>query len=213
MITFRVGREGLRVIKLAYASRRSLSICITGIGNPEPQYALSRHNAGLLMLDLLKSQFSQFSKPYMPCNANSKVRRCQLGEILLLRADGDYINLSGKTVVPLWKKLGPGVQHIVVHDELSLTLGKVQLRKPETSVRGHNGLKDLTRHFGGNFYRLAVGIGRPLQRDPEVVAKYVLSKFTKEELQVMETESAPKAMQHLQHLQKLLRTKDTNEQN
>ncbi|CEP64545.1 aminoacyl-tRNA hydrolase LALA0_S12e01354g [Lachancea lanzarotensis] len=199
MLASRIGsKEALRY-KLGWVSRRSLSVCITGIGNPEPQYALSRHNAGLLMLDLLKEQLSRSSsKPYLPCNSNGKVKRCQLDDIMLLRADGDYINLSGKTVTPLWKKLGSGIQHVVVHDELSLAMGKVQLRKPDSSVRGHNGLKDLTKHFGGNFYRLAVGIGRPLQRDPDIVAKYVLSKFTNQELRTIQTESLFKAMEHLQ---------------
>ncbi|SCU99913.1 LAME_0G06326g1_1 [Lachancea meyersii CBS 8951] len=196
-----IKRKVIRSAGFLRASR-SLSVCITGIGNPEPQFAFSRHNAGLLMLDLLKSQLLSSDKPYLPCNANRKVQRCQLGEVMLLRVDGDYINLSGKSVVPLWNKLGTGIQHIVVHDELSLAVGKVQLRKPGTSVRGHNGLKDITKHFGGDFYRLAVGIGRPEQRDPDVVAKYVLSKFPRNEIGVIETESVHSAMHHLKKLLK-----------
>ncbi|CUS22196.1 LAQU0S04e10418g1_1 [Lachancea quebecensis] len=178
--------------------RRSLSTCITGIGNPEPQYAMSRHNAGLLMLDLLKQQLQPERKSYVPCNANPKVKRCQIDGLLLLRADGDYINLSGRTVVPLWHKLGSNVKHVVVHDELSLPLGKVQLRNPGTSVRGHNGLKDITKRYGDAFYRLAVGIGRPDERDPDVVAKYVLSRFPQHELAVIETDSLVLALKLLQ---------------
>ncbi|SCV03809.1 LANO_0G06392g1_1 [Lachancea nothofagi CBS 11611] len=181
---------------------RRLSTCITGIGNPEPQYAFSRHNAGLLMLDLLKDQLSNSPKPYMPCNASKKVKRCQLGELMFLRVDGDYINLSGKTVVPLWNKLGSDVRHIVVHDELSLPLGKIQLRKPGTSVRGHNGLKDITKRFGDGFYRLAVGVGRPNERDSETVARYVLSKFPKEEMAIIATQSLPTALNHIETLLK-----------
>lgn len=178
--------------------RRSLSTCITGIGNPEPQYAMSRHNAGLLMLDLLKQQLQPERKAYVPCNANPKVKRCQIDGLLLLRADGDYINLSGRTVVPLWHKLGSNVKHVVVHDELSLPVGKVQLRNPGTSVRGHNGLKDIKTRYGDAFYRLAIGIGRPDDRDPNVVANYVLSRFPPHELAVIESDSLILALRLLQ---------------
>ncbi|SCU87376.1 LADA_0E03642g1_1 [Lachancea dasiensis] len=181
---------------------RSFTTCITGIGNPEPQYACTRHNAGLFMLDLLKEELSHSSRsqPYLPCSTTKKVKKCQWGDNLLLRADGDYINLSGKTVVPLWNRLGPDFTHIVVHDELSLPVGKVQLRKPGTSVRGHNGLKDIAKRFGGGFYRLAVGIGRPAERDSESVAQYVLAKFTKEERSIIESQGLARAIDHLRRL-------------
>lgn len=149
------------------------------------------------MLDLLKERLQPISKPYVVCNASNKVKRCQIGQLLFLRADGDYINLSGKTVVPLWKKLGSNINHIVVHDELSLGLGKVQLRKPGTSVRGHNGLKDITKLYGDGFYRLAVGIGRPEERDPGSVANYVLAKFKPSEQSIIGTVSLEKALEHL----------------
>lgn len=183
--------------RLTIACKRHIHGCITGIGNPEPQYAHTRHNVGLLMLDLLRSGLGGSEKRFVPCNTSPKVKRCQLNDIMLLRADGDFINLSGRTVVPLWNKLSSGVQHLVIHDELSLPLGKVQLRKPGRSLRGHNGLKDISKYRGDHFFRLAVGIGRPDERDPEIVARYVLSKFRPQELEILQNQSLQKAMHHV----------------
>lgn len=189
----------LRIANHSTVFKRGLTTCITGIGNPEPKYFNTRHNAGLALLDLLKNHLvgdkaykscSNASAKYLPVNSN----------ILLIRSDGDYINLSGKTVLPLWKKLPnrDKIKFIVVHDELSLPLGKVQLRKPGTSLRGHNGLKSIHDRLGsGNFYRLAVGIGRPKERDPAVVSDYVLGKFTPDEIEILSTESLGKAVEKL----------------
>ncbi|SCV02038.1 LAMI_0G15346g1_1 [Lachancea mirantina] len=182
--------------------KRAVHHCITGIGNPEPPYQLTRHNAGLLMVDLLKREMGGSAAEFVPCIANAKVKRYQTNEVLLLRADGDYINLSGKTVVPLWRKLGSKFRHLVVHDELSLPVGKVQLRKPGTSLRGHNGLRDISKYYGDDFYRLAVGIGRPHDRDCRVVADYVLSKFDSDSLDTIADESLEKSLEHIRNWMK-----------
>lgn len=178
--------------------------CLTGIGNPEPQYANTRHNAGLVMLDLLRQHLdSDGSHNYKVCT-NAHAKYCHVSpDLLLIRSDGDYINLSGKTVVPLWKRLPhrDAIAHIVVHDELSLPLGKVQLRKPGTSLRGHNGLRSLRSHWGSDgFHRLAIGIGRPHDRDPKVVSDYVLSRFDDQEMSILATQSLEKALEKLQSL-------------
>lgn len=180
--------------------KRGLKTCITGIGNPEPKYANTRHNAGLALLDLLKNRLVGDSKAYRGCTGAAAKYLPVNSDVLLIRADGDYINLSGKTVLPLWKKLPnrEKIDFIVVHDELSLPLGKVQLRNPGTSLRGHNGLKSIHDRLGsGNFYRLAVGIGRPKERDPAVVSDYVLGRFTPTEEDVLSTESLEKALERL----------------
>lgn len=183
--------------------KRHLTTCITGIGNPEPKYANTRHNAGLAILDLLKNHFVGESTPYKGCS-NAPAKYLSVSpDVLLIRADGDFINLSGKTVLPLWKKLPDRqkINFIVVHDELSLPLGKVQLRKPGTSLRGHNGLKSIHDRLGsGNFYRLAVGIGRPRERDPATVSDYVLGKFTPAEKEVLSTASLDIALAKLKGL-------------
>lgn len=44
---------------------------------------------------------------------------------------------------------------------------------------------------------MAVGIGRPKERDPAVVSDYVLGKFTPAEIEILSTESLDKAVEKL----------------
>lgn len=174
--------------------KRYVHICITGLGNPEPYYSNTKHNAGLMILDSLKDKLLM-KKEFKYSQINPNVKYCQQNNIIMIRSDGNYINLSGANVVPLWRKMAHDTVHIVIHDDLSLKLGKVQLRNPNMSLRGHNGLKDIVKHHGnGNFYRLSIGIGRPDSTNPNVVADYVLSKFTSDELNILKKECVPKCL-------------------
>ena len=93
------------------------------------------------------------------------------------------MNICGKNV-----KLCMNKHHIekskliVLHDCLETKVGKVKLQQG-TSFKGHNGLKSISQELGGfkDFQRVAIGIGRPEERDPATVATYVLSNFTNEE--------------------------------
>ena len=66
---------------------------------------------------------------------------------------------------------------VVLHDEIDLPFGEVQVRLGG-GLAGHNGLKSLKRGFGdAEFWRVRVGVGRPDSTDPEVVSAYVLARF------------------------------------
>jgi PTH1 family peptidyl-tRNA hydrolase len=75
---------------------------------------------------------------------------------------------------------------IVVHDELEASLGQVRSRSWMSSARGHNGLKSIRASLKHteyanpltNWQRIAIGIGRPEERDPGSVARYVLRPMT-----------------------------------
>ncbi|AAS53816.1 AFR445Cp [Eremothecium gossypii ATCC 10895] len=182
--------------------RRTLHLCLTGLGNPEPQYRNTRHNAGLILLDLLKAHYAP-GKPWMPCTVpRVAASYCHASrhDLLLLRSDGAFMNRSGQNVVPLWQRIG-GATRVVVHDELSLPLGKVQLRAPGRSPRGHNGLKSIIAAGAqGTYYSLAVGIDRPETRKPAAIADYVLSRFSRAELSQLEQDALPAALGHLNGL-------------
>ena len=73
---------------------------------------------------------------------------------------------------------------IVVHDEIDLPFGEIRSRLGG-GLAGHNGLKSLARGFGGpDFWRVRIGVGRPDSTDPDVVARYVLSRFDRPEDEV-----------------------------
>lgn len=185
--------------------RRRLT-CLTGIGNPEPKYAGTRHNVGLIILDLLKSRLDRDQIFPYKTSTTAPAKYCQVSpQLVLLRSDGDYMNLTGKTVIPLWNRLPHRnqVTHVVIHDDLGLPLGKIQLRKPGTSLRGHNGLKSIQQlSKSDNFFRLSVGIGRPHERDPRIVSEYVLSKLTDQELEILQTKGLSIAWERIRHFLK-----------
>src|SRR5699024_10285771 len=71
----------------------------------------------------------------------------------------------------------------VISDDLDLDLCKFRLRRNGSSG-GHNGLKSIISHLGtDNFKRLRIGISN----DKDDVINYVLSKFSKKELNVIDT--------------------------
>ena len=147
---------------------------IVGLGNPGPEYALTRHNAGFWWLDAAAQALGTtlvFDRHYQGMLA--RVSRPE-GPVLLLQPM-TFMNLSGKSAGPLahFFKITPA-EMLVVHDELDLQPGQIKL-KQGGGAAGHNGLKDLLAHLGGpDFWRLRIGIGHPGQRDE--VANWVLQK-------------------------------------
>jgi PTH1 family peptidyl-tRNA hydrolase len=75
---------------------------------------------------------------------------------------------------------------VVVHDEIDLPFGEVKSRFGG-GLAGHNGLRSLRDGLGGaDFWRVRAGVGRPDSTDPEIVSRYVLSKFRESPEQVRE---------------------------
>jgi PTH1 family peptidyl-tRNA hydrolase len=90
-----------------------------------------------------------------------------------------YMNEAGRSAGPARGALGVDLDRIVViHDEIDLPFGEVKTRLGG-GLAGHNGLKSLKRELGGaDFHRVRVGIGRPDSTDPDIVAGYVLGRFS-----------------------------------
>jgi PTH1 family peptidyl-tRNA hydrolase len=96
-----------------------------------------------------------------------------------------YMNDAGRAAGPARGALGVDLDHVVaVHDEIDLPFGTVQSRLGG-GLAGHNGLKSLKRELGGaDFHRIRTGVGRPDSSDPEVVAAYVLGRFSESDDEV-----------------------------
>ena len=79
-----------------------------------------------------------------------------------------FMNICGKQVKMAANKykVTDRSRIIVLHDCLETKLGKVKVTQTN-SFKGHNGLKSISNAFGGakDFYRVAIGIGRPVERD------------------------------------------------
>ncbi|GGT18584.1 aminoacyl-tRNA hydrolase [Nonomuraea spiralis] len=143
---------------------------IVGLGNPGPEYAGNRHNAGFMVLDELAARAGGRFKAHKSRSDVLETRAAVLAKPLT------YMNLSGGPVKALadFYKIGPE-RLIVVHDELDVPYGALRA-KLGGGDNGHNGLKSITKVLGTRDYlRVRFGIGRPPGRmDP---ASFVLRDF------------------------------------
>ena len=152
---------------------------IAGLGNPGPQYAATRHNAGFQWLDRLCDEHNIVLRPDAKFHGRTGKLAKGERETLLLEPQ-TFMNLSGRSVAAIGRfyKLLPE-EMLVVHDELDLPPGTARL-KHGGGHGGHNGVRDIITQTGsGDFWRLRLGIGHPGHRDQ--VVDYVLRRPLLEE--------------------------------
>ena len=148
---------------------------IAGLGNPGPEYAGNRHNAGQMVVDLLAERMGARFKAHRTRNEVADGRLA--GVPVTLAKPRTYMNLSGGPVAALaaFYKIPPE-RIVVVHDELDIPFGAVRL-KLGGGDNGHNGLRSVTQALGTNGYnRARIGIGRPPGRMD--AATFVLRDFS-----------------------------------
>jgi PTH1 family peptidyl-tRNA hydrolase len=158
---------------------------IVGLGNPGPEYALTRHNIGFMAVDALAGH-ARFTSKFHAEVASLSIE----GEKVVLLKPMTFMNLSGKAVqaAMAFYKIAPE-NVIVLHDELDLPLGKIRI-KLGGGANGHNGLKDIDQMVGPDYWRIRLGIGHPGMK--EQVHGHVLSRFSDEEQ--VEVERVAKAL-------------------
>ncbi len=150
--------------------------CVFGLGNPEPDYEATRHNAGFMVLNKFVEKFNgKWKKRWWRNYWN-----CKIGEpvnVLCCKPD-TYMNLSGKAFVSVKKKEKLDEKNfLVVFDDVNLPLGKIRFREKGSSG-GHNGLQSIIDMVGTeNIPRLKLGIGD--RKGGRV--EHVLSPFEKDE--------------------------------
>ena len=148
---------------------------IAGLGNPGPEYAGNRHNAGQMVVDLLAERMGTRFKAHRTRNEVADGRLA--GVPVTLAKPRTYMNLSGGPVAALaaFYKIPPE-RIVAVHDELDIPFGAVRLKRGGGD-NGHNGLRSVTQALGTNEYnRARFGIGRPPGRMD--AATFVLRDFS-----------------------------------
>ncbi len=146
---------------------------IVGLGNPGPEHADTRHNAGFWCVDRLAAKAGGSVRPH--ARYQGEVGRIVLAEreVWLLKPT-TYMNRSGQSVRALTEYLHIAADEtLVVHDDLDLPVGATRL-KLGGGAGGHNGLKDIITQVGDGFWRLRLGIGHPAVRSE--VIDYVLRR-------------------------------------
>ena len=138
---------------------------IVGLGNPGPEHARTRHNAGFWFVDTLAERLGgRFGLESKLFGETCKVHIA--GEPVWLLKPATFMNLSGKSVTAALRywKIEPE-QALLAHDELDLPPGAARL-KFDGGHGGQNGLRDTIRLLGhAKFHRLRIGIGHPGHKD------------------------------------------------
>jgi PTH1 family peptidyl-tRNA hydrolase len=151
---------------------------IVGLGNPESEYADTRHNLGFACARELARRFgvSVDRKRWQSLVGHSEEHG------LWFVLPQTYMNLSGQAVARALKDTGLLPQQTwVIYDELDLPLCRMRIRR-DGSGAGHNGVRSIIEALGTDtFARFRVGIGKPSRRGSSSGVHYVLGRFTKAE--------------------------------
>lgn len=161
------------------AAASTLDLLVVGLGNPGPEYERDRHNVGWRIVDELGRRHSASFKGKF----NGRLAEVRVGDArLALLKPETFMNESGRSVAAASSFFKvPIEQLLVVHDEVDLETGRLQVR-PGGGLAGHNGLRSIARSLGSqDFLRLRIGVGRPERGDRRPVADYVLSPFAPED--------------------------------
>ena len=154
---------------------------IVGLGNPGGEYDNTRHNVGFAVLDAFGEKYKIVGKQedkFLSWYGKEQIKFGEENYNVILGWPTTFMNTSGEAVLKLlnWFKLKPK-DLIVVHDDVSLNLGKIRIGF-NSGAGGHHGVESIIQLLGGDeeFTRLRVGIGPDPGGDKR--ADYVLRKFT-----------------------------------
>ena len=157
---------------------------IAGLGNPGREYEMTRHNIGFEVIDYIAGRHGIKVKKLKFKSLYQKAELC--GEEVILLKPQTYMNLSGESIrdFAAFFKI-PTEKIIVISDDIYLDEGRIRIRKGG-SAGGHNGLKSIIYQLGAdNFIRIRIGVGKK-ENEREELADFVLSRFTKEQIPILE---------------------------
>ena len=158
---------------------------IIGLGNPEPEYANTRHNAGFLAISELAKRHGLVFQHKRALEAEMTDGDMNGIRVILLKPQ-TYMNVSGRSVRAAMKKFNlTPADLLVVYDDAEIALGTLRFREGGSSG-GHNGMQSILDLFptGTQVARLRMGIGRP-SRTEMALEDWVLGKWNTEEKKIL----------------------------
>jgi peptidyl-tRNA hydrolase, PTH1 family len=156
---------------------------IVGLGNPGPDYARTRHNAGFWLVNELARRHGGTFRHEGKHQA--ELARIRIGgEEIWLAKPMTFMNRSGGPVSSVlgFYRIAPG-EMLVAHDEIDLPSGTVRL-KDAGGAGGHNGVRDIISAQGEGFWRLRIGVGHPGIKNE--VVDFVLTHAGKDEQRIID---------------------------
>jgi PTH1 family peptidyl-tRNA hydrolase len=162
---------------------------IAGLGNPEEEYAGTRHNTGRIMIEQFRETFDL---PEWKEDKKLKVliSKGKVGdESVTLLEPNNFMNNSGKQISPFVKSKKSAEKTIVIYDDIDLPLGVLRISY-NRGTGGHNGLGSVAKCLKTKeFIRLRVGVSKMTAKGvakkpagEEAVLKFLLGNFKKDEM-------------------------------
>jgi PTH1 family peptidyl-tRNA hydrolase len=155
---------------------------VVGLGNPGPEYAATRHNAGFWLADAL---VERWGLPPFRRGERARVAEGQVDGIpVRVLKPVTFMNRSGAALASLRADpaFTPSRDLLVLVDDFRIPSGTFRLRA-EGSAGGHNGLKSIESALQSPAYaRLRIGVG-PLPEGVSDWSEYVLAPFTPEQVE------------------------------
>ncbi len=113
-------------------------ILVTGLGNKGEEYEKTRHNTGLIILDLIKD------------DSNKKI---------IFFKPNCFMNESGGPIATIARKNKIKPENVVViYDDMDIPIGKIKISFNRSSG-GHNGVESIIKNLKTEgFLRIRVGI-------------------------------------------------------
>lgn len=150
---------------------------IVGLGNIGREYEKTRHNIGFMLIDKILSNITA-------TKINKSTFKGELfkSDNYLFLKPNTYMNNSGESVSAVANFYKPD-RIIVIHDDLDLKIGAIKFKNGGGNG-GHNGLKSIDSFIGKDYYRIRMGIGKPIEKS--LVVDFVLGKFRAEETECLE---------------------------
>ena len=152
---------------------------IVGLGNPEEEYARTRHNMGFDVINKLSENLNikvnknKFNSLYGTGTVGSE-------KIILLKPQ-TYMNLSGESIIQFVNFYKLDLNNIIIiYDDIDVEIGKFKIRK-KGSGGTHNGMKSVVDNLKSqDFARIRVGAGKPEENMD--LATFVLKTLNDDEM-------------------------------
>ena len=162
---------------------------IVGLGNPGKEYDKTRHNVGFMVIDYLSNKYNvSFKEKFQGLYGETIINN----EKVIFLKPQKFMNLSGEVIRKYVDFFKIDIEDIlIICDDLDMEVGKIRFRSKGSSG-GHNGLKNIELHLAtSNYKRLKIGIANNKLMDTK---DYVLGKFSKEEMKIIENISFDQLM-------------------